>query len=81
MRGELTVPEEKERKPQMSKFVLPFGMVKKGTCSASFFPISMSSFTVVYPLILPSRRNKFCFGIPAFFAACVATSYMHKSKR
>lgn len=74
--GNPVVPDEKLRKPQTSKFVLPLGMLKTGACSFSCFPISTSSLIVLYPSKFPSSKKSLSFEIPTFFAAAVATSIL-----
>ena len=74
--GRPVVPLLKLKKAQISPFFFPRGILKGFTCpfSPKLFPTSISSFTVLQPAILPSRRNIFSFDIPAFFAATAAIS-------
>jgi hypothetical protein len=74
--GRPVVPLLKLKKAQTSPFFFPRGILKGFTCpfSPKLFPTSIRSFTVLKPIILPSRRNTFSFGIPAFFAAAAAIS-------
>ena len=73
--GKPVVPEEKERKPQISWLFFPDGMVNAGTVFI-FSPRAINSLIVVNPSFSPSSKNTLDCGIPAFLAACAAISIL-----
>ena len=73
--GNPVVPEEKERKPQISWLFFPGGMLNAGTVFI-FSPLAISSLIVVKPSTFPSNKNTFFCGIPAFSAARAAISIL-----
>ena len=72
--GNPVVPDEKDKNPQISKFVFPSGILKYGTCFPNLLPSSIKVLIFLNPSSSPSNKKICSLFTPAFSADSASCS-------